>query len=67
MWVSRRCTIERMDFYSNSFIGVPIFFIPKKDGSIRFYVNYYALNAIIIKDRCLLPLINKTLNCLCSV
>jgi hypothetical protein len=43
-------------------IGTLIFFVLKKDGILRLYINYHNLNKIIIKDRYPLPLINKTLN-----
>ena len=36
--------------------------IPKKDGSLRLYVDYRRLNAISIKNRHLLPLISETLD-----
>lgn len=39
-----------------------ILFIPKADGSLRLYVNYRALNNIIIKDRHPLPLISKIMD-----
>jgi hypothetical protein len=37
-------------------------FVLKKDGSLRLYIDYRGLNAIIKKNRHLLPLINETLN-----
>ena len=37
----------------------PVLFIPKKDGKKRLYINYWKLNAIIIKDYYTLPLANK--------
>ena len=36
--------------------------MPKKDGSLRLYVDYRSLNAVIIKNRYPLPLISKTLD-----
>jgi hypothetical protein len=38
-----------------------ILFIKKKDGSLRFCINYRKLNNLTCKDRYLLPLISKTL------
>ena len=43
-------------------IIIPILFILKKDKGLRFYINYYRLNKVIIKNRYPFPLINKTLN-----
>jgi hypothetical protein len=37
----------------------PIFFVLKKDGKLRIYVNYRKLNDIIIKNRYTLPLIHE--------
>ena len=36
-----------------------ILFILKKDGKLRLYINYRKLNIIIIKDKYLLPNIEK--------
>ena len=36
--------------------------MPKKDNSLRLYVNYQGLNKVIIKNQHSLPLINKTLD-----
>ena len=38
-----------------------ILFMKKKDGSLRFYIDYKRLNVISKKDRYLLPLIQETL------
>ena len=45
-------------------MGTPILFIPKKDGGLYLYINYYKLNKIIVKNYYPLPLISKTLDCL---
>jgi hypothetical protein len=42
--------------------GTPILFVPKKDGGLRLCVDYYKLNKVTIKNRHLLPFINKTLD-----
>jgi hypothetical protein len=42
--------------------GTPILFVPKKDGSLRLYMDYRGLNAITKKNRHPLPLISETLN-----
>ena len=44
--------------------GAAIFFVQKKDGSLRLVTNYRALNAVTIKNRYPLPLIDKLLNTL---
>jgi len=41
-------------------------FVSKKYSSLRLYIDYRRLNIVIIKDQCPLPLISKTLDCLCS-
>ena len=50
-----------------SFVDASIFFVLKKDGELRLYINYKSLNAIIIKNRHFLSFITKTLNRLCEV
>jgi hypothetical protein len=40
----------------------PVLFIKKKDGSLRFYINYRQLNTLTKKDHYPLPLITETLN-----
>ncbi|KAH0613409.1 uncharacterized protein H6S33_005295 [Morchella sextelata] len=47
---------------SSSPAGAPVLFIKKKDGSLRLCVDYRALNALTVKNRYLLPLINDTLD-----
>jgi hypothetical protein len=49
---------------SKSPFGAPCFFIKKKDGSLRLCVDYRRLNAITIKDRNPLPLINDLIRSL---
>ena len=44
---------------SKSPIAAPVFFIKKKDGSLRLVQDYRALNAITVKNRYPLPLISK--------
>ena len=39
-----------------------VFFIKKKDGSLQFVQDYQALNAMTIKNRYLIPLINNLIN-----
>ena len=46
---------------SKSPSGAPILFVPKKDGSIRLYVDYRGLNKITTKNRYPLPLISELL------
>ena len=47
---------------SKSPFGSPILFVKKPDGSLRLVVDYRKLNAMIIKNRYLLPLISELLN-----
>ena len=47
---------------SKSPVGTPILFAPKKDGSLRLYVDYRGLNSIIVKNRYPLPLITKIID-----
>ena len=47
---------------SASEAGAPILFVPKKDSSLRLYVDYRSLNAITVKNRHPLPLISETLD-----
>jgi len=44
---------------SKSPITAPMFFIKKKDGSLRLVQDYHALNAITVKNRYPLPLISE--------
>ena len=47
---------------SSSPCASSILFVKKKDGSLPLYVDYRALNDIILKDRYPLPRIEETLN-----
>ena len=47
---------------SKSPIASPVFFIKKKDGSLRLVQDYRALNAITIKNKYPLPLISELIN-----
>jgi len=44
---------------SKSPIAAPVFFIKKKNGSLRLVQDYRALNAVTVKNRYLLPLISE--------
>jgi len=46
-------------------ITAPIFFIKKKDGSLRLVQDYHALNIVAIKNRYPLPLISELISQLC--
>jgi hypothetical protein len=39
--------------------GAPIFFVKKKDGSLRMCVDYHSLNKIMVKNHYPLPLISR--------
>jgi hypothetical protein len=47
---------------STSPVAAPVIFVKKPGGGLRFCVDYRALNAITIKNRYPLPLIQETLN-----
>jgi hypothetical protein len=44
--------------------GALVFFVSKKDRSLRLYVDYKGLNQITRKNRYLLPLISEAIDCL---
>jgi hypothetical protein len=43
--------------HSKSPAGVPIFFVKKKDGSLRLVVDYRGFNKVTVRNRYALPLI----------
>ena len=47
---------------SKSPMASPVFFIKKKDGSLRLVQDYQALNTIMVKNKYPLPLISKLIN-----
>ena len=47
--------------HSKSPAGAPIFFVKKKDGSLRLVVDYRGLNKVTIRNRYALPLISSLL------
>jgi hypothetical protein len=47
---------------SKSPMASPVFFVKKKDGALRFVQDYWALNAMTVKNWYLLPLINDLIN-----
>ena len=59
-----RCpsSLNRGEFrHSKSPASAPIFFVKKKDGSLRLAVHYRGLNKVTIKNRYALPLISSLL------
>jgi len=51
---------------SKSPMAAPVFFIKKKDGSLRLVQDYCALNAVTVKNRYPLPLISELVSQLCG-
>jgi hypothetical protein len=47
---------------STSSAGAPVFFVPKKDGSLRLCMDYRGLNQITRKNRSPLPLISEAID-----
>jgi len=47
-------------------MAAPVFFIKKKDGSLRLVQDYRALNAVTVKNKYPLPLISKLVSQLCG-
>jgi hypothetical protein len=65
LFVLRKTLTEYLDKgfirVSNLLAAAPVFFVQKPGGSLRFCVDYRALNKITRKDRYPLPLIHETL------
>jgi len=51
---------------SKSPMAAPVFFIKKKDSSLRLVQDYRALNAVTVKNKYLLPLISQLVSQLCG-
>jgi hypothetical protein len=47
---------------SSSLVASPVIFVKKPRGGLRFCVDYRALNAVTVKNRYLIPLIQETLS-----
>jgi hypothetical protein len=47
---------------STSSAGAPVFFVPKKDGSLHLCIDYRGLNQVSRKNRYPLPLISKSID-----
>ena len=47
-------------------IRAPVFFVKKKEGSLRLVQDYWKLNEIMIKNSYLLPLVSDVLTRLCN-
>jgi len=47
---------------SKSRMASPVFFIKKKDGTLQLVQDYWALNAMTVKNKYPLPLISKLIN-----
>jgi len=51
---------------SKSPMAAPVFFIKKKDSLLRLVQDYYALNAVTVKNKYPLPLISELVSQLCG-
>ncbi len=51
---------------NNSNWSSPVVLVTKKDGSIRFCVNYIKLNKVTVRDSCILPRIDDILQTLAN-
>ena len=50
-----------------SAVAAPVLLVRKPEDELRFYIDYRALNSIMVKNRYLIPLINETLGKLLNV
>ena len=59
--------VDKGFIWASSFSAAfPVLFAKKPGGGLRFCVDYRALNAIMVKNRYLLPLIKETLERVCK-
>ena len=64
-YLLKNLILNRIQEFTSS-ANASMLFIFKKNNNFRFCVDYKELNALIIKNKCLFSLINKTLNRLMS-
>ena len=69
----KELNIQLQEFQSKGFIwpstspwGAPVLFVKKKDGSLRFCVDYRKLNKVTVKNKYLLPHIDDLFDQLCG-
>ena len=65
-YLLKNLALNRIRKFFN-FVKTSMLFIFKKNESLRLCVNYWSLNAVIIKNKCFFSLIKKTLNHLMNV
>jgi len=65
-YLLKNLVLNKIRKYIN-LINASMLFVLKSDNNLRIYVNYYNLNIIIIKNKCSLSLIKKTLNRLINI
>jgi len=66
MYIEKQLWVNMIWYFISSAEALMLF-TSKKDETLRSYVDYRKLNAIILKNRCLLLLINEALNHLANV
>jgi len=65
-YLLKNLVLNKIRKYIN-LINASMLFVLKSDNNLRLCVNYYNLNIIIIKNKCSLSLIKKTLNRLINI
>jgi len=65
-YLLKNLTLNKICKFIN-LVNISILFILKSNNSLRLHINYCNLNTIIIKNKCSLSLIKKTLDCLINI